>query len=148
MEMVTETMSRRGATSTGNLMALMCVADSKLGKFGDGRSPVTRTPEARGRECSGFAPAMVRMGRSERRQGGQRGGDGHGEACGVWLLQLYGSQAGIGAKPSADFRLRQPTARVSSDLAEPFGQGVLVEYPMLMQTIKEPKDAVALDRLL
>ena len=41
--MVTETMSRRGATSTANLMALMCVADSKLGKFGEGRSPVTRT---------------------------------------------------------------------------------------------------------
>ena len=41
--MVTETMSRRGATSTANLMALTCVADSKLGKFGEGRSPVTRT---------------------------------------------------------------------------------------------------------
>ena len=41
--MVTETMSRRGATSTAKLMALMCVADSKLGKFGEGRSPVTRT---------------------------------------------------------------------------------------------------------
>ena len=41
--MVTETMSRRGATSTAKLMSLMCVADSKLGKFGEGRSPVTRT---------------------------------------------------------------------------------------------------------
>ena len=41
--MVTETMSRRGATSTANMMALTCVADSKLGKFGEGRSPVTRT---------------------------------------------------------------------------------------------------------
>ena len=41
--MVTETMSRRGATSTAKLTALMCVADSKLGKFGDGGLPVTRT---------------------------------------------------------------------------------------------------------
>ena len=45
IEMVTETMSRRGAISTANLMALMCVADSKLGKFGEGGSPVTRTGE-------------------------------------------------------------------------------------------------------
>ena len=43
IEIVTETMSRRGATSTAKLMALMCVADSKLGKFGEGRLPVTRT---------------------------------------------------------------------------------------------------------
>ena len=41
--MVTETLSRRGATSTPNLMALMCVANSRLGEFGEGRSPVTRT---------------------------------------------------------------------------------------------------------
>ena len=30
IEMVTETISRRGATSTANLIALTCVADSKL----------------------------------------------------------------------------------------------------------------------
>ena len=41
--MVTETMSRRGATRAAKLMALMCVADSKLGKHGEGRAPVTRT---------------------------------------------------------------------------------------------------------
>ena len=43
IERVTETMSRRGATSTANLMALMCVADSRLREFWEGRSPVTRT---------------------------------------------------------------------------------------------------------
>ena len=34
------------------------------------------------------------------------------------------------------------------DLAEPLGQGVLVEYAMFMQVIEEPKDAVAFDRFL
>ena len=41
--MGTEEMLRRGATSTAKLMALMCVEDSKLGKFKEGLCPVTRT---------------------------------------------------------------------------------------------------------
>ena len=41
--MGTEEMSRRGATSTAKLMALMCVEDSKLGKIKEGLCPVTRT---------------------------------------------------------------------------------------------------------
>ena len=43
MDMATEAMSRRGATSTAKLMALMCVEDSKLGQFREGLCPVTRT---------------------------------------------------------------------------------------------------------
>ncbi len=46
--MATETMSRRCATSTAKLMALMCAEDSKLGKFREGLSPVTRTGDYSG----------------------------------------------------------------------------------------------------
>ena len=41
--MVSETMARRGTASMAKMMGLMCVADSKLGKFGEGQCPVTRT---------------------------------------------------------------------------------------------------------
>ena len=41
--MVSETMALRGAGSTARMMGLLCVADSKLGEFGEGKCPVTRT---------------------------------------------------------------------------------------------------------
>lgn len=41
--MVSETMARRGTASMAKMMGLMCVADSKLAKLTEGRSPVTRT---------------------------------------------------------------------------------------------------------
>ena len=41
--MVSETMARRGTASMAKMMGLMCVADSKLGKFREGQCPVTRT---------------------------------------------------------------------------------------------------------
>ena len=33
------------------------------------------------------------------------------------------------------------------DLLKPLGQGVLAKYPVLMQAIEQPKDAVAFDLL-
>ena len=41
--MVSETMALRGAGGTARMMGLLCVADSKLGEFGEGQRPVTRT---------------------------------------------------------------------------------------------------------
>ena len=41
--MATETMALRGTAGTAKTMGLMCVADSKLGEFGAGQRPVTRT---------------------------------------------------------------------------------------------------------
>ena len=41
--MATETKPPRGAAGTARMMGLLCVADSKLGGFGEGQRPVTRT---------------------------------------------------------------------------------------------------------
>ena len=41
--MATETMALRGTAGTAKTMGLLCVADSKLGEFGAGQRPVTRT---------------------------------------------------------------------------------------------------------
>ena len=41
--MATETKLPRGAASMARTMGLLCVADSKLGEFGEGQRPVTRT---------------------------------------------------------------------------------------------------------
>ena len=41
--MVSETMALRGAGGAARMIGLLCVADSKLGEFGEGLSPVTRT---------------------------------------------------------------------------------------------------------
>ena len=41
--MVSETMALRGTGGTARMMGLLCVADSKLGEFGEGQRPVTRT---------------------------------------------------------------------------------------------------------
>ncbi len=41
--MATEEMAQRGAASMANTMVLMCVADSRLGKFREGQCPVTGT---------------------------------------------------------------------------------------------------------
>lgn len=41
--MATETMALRGTAGTAKTMGLFCVADSKLGEFGAGQRPVTRT---------------------------------------------------------------------------------------------------------
>ena len=41
--MATERMARLGTASMAKSMGLMCVADSKLGEFGEGQRPVTRT---------------------------------------------------------------------------------------------------------
>ena len=41
--MVSETMALRGAGSAARMIGLLCVADSKLGEFGEGQCPVTRT---------------------------------------------------------------------------------------------------------
>ena len=41
--MVSETMALRGTGSTARMMGLLCVADSKLGEFGEGLYPVIRT---------------------------------------------------------------------------------------------------------
>ena len=41
--MVNETMVLRGAGSAARMIGLLCVADSKLGEFGEGERPVTRT---------------------------------------------------------------------------------------------------------
>ena len=43
--MVSETMALRGAGGAARVMGLLCVADSKLGEFGEGLSPVTRTDD-------------------------------------------------------------------------------------------------------
>ena len=43
IEMVRETMALRGTGGTARMMGLLCVADSKLGEFGEGLCPVTRT---------------------------------------------------------------------------------------------------------
>lgn len=40
--MVSETMALRGAGGAARMMGLLCVADSKLGEFGEGQCPVTR----------------------------------------------------------------------------------------------------------
>ena len=41
--MATERMARLGTADMAKMMGLMCVADSKLGEFGEGQRPVTRT---------------------------------------------------------------------------------------------------------
>ena len=41
--MATETKAPRGAAGMARMMGLLCVADSKLGEFGEGQRPVTRT---------------------------------------------------------------------------------------------------------
>ena len=41
--MATESMALRGTAGTAKTMGLLCVADSKLGEFGAGQRPVTRT---------------------------------------------------------------------------------------------------------
>ena len=41
--MVSETMARRGTAGTARMMGMLCVADSKLGEFGEGHRPVSRT---------------------------------------------------------------------------------------------------------
>ena len=41
--MATERMARLGTAGMAKMMGLMCVADSKLGEFGEGQRPVTRT---------------------------------------------------------------------------------------------------------
>ena len=41
--MVSETMVLRGAGGAARMIGLLCVADSKLGEFGEGQCPVTRT---------------------------------------------------------------------------------------------------------
>ncbi|MCY4393724.1 MAG: hypothetical protein OXC10_01120, partial [Rhodospirillaceae bacterium] len=41
--MATEMKAARGAAGMARMMGLLCVADSKLGEFGEGQRPVTRT---------------------------------------------------------------------------------------------------------
>ena len=43
--MATERMARLGTAGMAKTMGLMCVADSKLGEFGEGQRPVTRTDD-------------------------------------------------------------------------------------------------------